>query len=97
MGWIVEFWFIAMAAWLLVPDHADDAAAKLTTRFGVFAITWLLAARLACCSRTCPQYSSAEAPPHAYHSGRCIALRRRCSHYSECLGCLLAACSVECG
>ena len=39
MRWIVGLSFVAMAAWLLVPDHADDAAAKLTARFGVFATT----------------------------------------------------------
>jgi len=38
LRWILGFSFIAMAAWMLIPDRLDDAPAK-PPRFGVFLTT----------------------------------------------------------
>jgi putative Ca2+/H+ antiporter (TMEM165/GDT1 family) len=35
----VALGFLAMAAWALIPDKADDEAAERTSRFGVFGVT----------------------------------------------------------
>ena len=42
LRWILGASFIAMAAWMLVPDKLDDEADKKTPRFGVFGTTVLL-------------------------------------------------------
>jgi Ca2+/H+ antiporter, TMEM165/GDT1 family len=41
MRWVIGVAFIAMAAWMLVPDKADDEAVKGKQRFGVFGTTVL--------------------------------------------------------
>jgi len=41
LRWVIGLFFIAMAAWMLVPDRADDTAAGGRQRFGVFATTVL--------------------------------------------------------
>ena len=39
MRWILGLSFLAMAAWILVPDKADDGAAAREPRYGVFLAT----------------------------------------------------------
>lgn len=39
MRWILGLSFLAMAAWILVPDKADDEAAAREPRYGVFLAT----------------------------------------------------------
>lgn len=39
MRWILGLSFLAMAAWILVPDKADDGAAAWEPRYGVFLAT----------------------------------------------------------
>jgi putative Ca2+/H+ antiporter (TMEM165/GDT1 family) len=41
LRWIVGLSFLAVAAWMLVPDKVDDAAVASTPRFGVFGTTVL--------------------------------------------------------
>jgi Ca2+/H+ antiporter, TMEM165/GDT1 family len=41
LRWVIGLSFLAMAAWLLVPDKVDDEAAGGTQRFGVFGTTVL--------------------------------------------------------
>ncbi len=41
LRWIVGLSFLAVAAWMLVPDKVDDAAVAGTPRFGVFGTTVL--------------------------------------------------------
>lgn len=42
MRWILGLGFLAMAAWMLVPDRLDDADAKPARDWGVFGTTTLL-------------------------------------------------------
>jgi len=39
LRWVLGVSFIAMAAWMLVPDKLDDGDTATTTRFGVFGTT----------------------------------------------------------
>jgi Ca2+/H+ antiporter, TMEM165/GDT1 family len=39
LRWVIGVSFIAMAAWMLIPDRVDDAAAGGKHRFGVFGTT----------------------------------------------------------
>ena len=39
LRWVIGLSFIAMAAWMLIPDKADDGAAAGPQRFGVFGTT----------------------------------------------------------
>ncbi|BAW79455.1 hypothetical conserved protein [Candidatus Nitrosoglobus terrae] len=39
LHWILGFSFIAMAAWILIPDSMDDEEATAIRRFGVFGAT----------------------------------------------------------
>ena len=39
LRWVIGLGFIAMAAWMLIPDKVDAAAAGGTQRFGVFGTT----------------------------------------------------------
>lgn len=39
MRWVLVASFVAMGAWVLVPDKVDDAAAETAPRFGVFGAT----------------------------------------------------------
>ena len=39
LRWVIGLSFIAMAAWMLVPDKADDAPQVATGRWGVFGVT----------------------------------------------------------
>ena len=39
MRWVLGVSFIAMAAWMLIPDKADDLATNDAPRFGVFGTT----------------------------------------------------------
>lgn len=39
LRWVIGFGFLAMAAWILVPDRVDDDAAVAPARWGVFATT----------------------------------------------------------
>jgi putative Ca2+/H+ antiporter (TMEM165/GDT1 family) len=39
MRWILGSSFIAMAAWMLIPDKLDDEAERQPPRFGVFGTT----------------------------------------------------------
>lgn len=41
LRWVIGLGFVAMAAWMLVPDQADDEAAGERQRFGVFGTTVL--------------------------------------------------------
>jgi len=41
LRWIVGLSFLAVAAWMLVPDKVDDAAVTSAPRFGVFGTTVL--------------------------------------------------------
>ena len=41
LRWVVGGGFVAMAAWMLVPDKVDDDAGSSTLRFGVFGTTVL--------------------------------------------------------
>lgn len=41
LRWVVGVGFVAMAAWMLIPDKADDEAAGDTQQFGVFGSTVL--------------------------------------------------------
>ena len=41
LRWVIGIAFIAMAAWMLVPDHLDDDDAPQAQRFGVFGTTLL--------------------------------------------------------
>lgn len=42
LRWILGLSFLAMAAWMLIPDQLDDDARKPAPRFGVFGTTVLL-------------------------------------------------------
>ncbi len=39
LRWVLGVSFLAMAAWMLVPDKLDDEDAEVTPRFGVFGTT----------------------------------------------------------
>jgi putative Ca2+/H+ antiporter (TMEM165/GDT1 family) len=39
MRWVLGLSFLAVAAWMLVPDEADDAAGAQASRLGVFGLT----------------------------------------------------------
>jgi putative Ca2+/H+ antiporter (TMEM165/GDT1 family) len=39
LRWVIGLGFIAMAAWIMVPDRADDGAATAPSRYGVFGTT----------------------------------------------------------
>jgi Ca2+/H+ antiporter, TMEM165/GDT1 family len=39
LRWVIGLGFIAMAAWMMIPDKADEDAAGSTSRFGVFGTT----------------------------------------------------------
>jgi putative Ca2+/H+ antiporter (TMEM165/GDT1 family) len=39
LRWIIGCSFIAMAAWMMVPDRIDDDSAETASRFGVFGTT----------------------------------------------------------
>jgi putative Ca2+/H+ antiporter (TMEM165/GDT1 family) len=39
MRWCLGLSFLAVAAWMLVPDQAEDTGTGLATRFGVFGVT----------------------------------------------------------
>jgi len=39
LRWVIGLSFIVMAAWMLVPDRADDEAAAASARWGVFGTT----------------------------------------------------------
>lgn len=41
MRWIIGGGFLAMAAWMMIPDKVDDDAAESKHRFGVFGTTLL--------------------------------------------------------
>ena len=41
LRWVIGGSFIAMAAWMLIPDRVDDGAAEGRQRFGVFGTTVL--------------------------------------------------------
>ena len=41
LRWVIGLSFIAMAAWMLVPDKVDGQAASGSTRFGIFGTTAL--------------------------------------------------------
>ncbi|HEX6361980.1 MAG TPA: TMEM165/GDT1 family protein [Albitalea sp.] len=41
LRWVIGVSFLAMAAWILVPDQADEASASGAQRFGVFGTTLL--------------------------------------------------------
>ena len=41
LRWVIGVGFIAMAAWMLIPDKVDEAAAGGNQRFGVFGTTVL--------------------------------------------------------
>jgi Ca2+/H+ antiporter, TMEM165/GDT1 family len=39
LRWVIGVSFLAMAAWMMIPDKLDDGAASTTQRFGVFGTT----------------------------------------------------------
>jgi putative Ca2+/H+ antiporter (TMEM165/GDT1 family) len=39
LRWVIGLSFIAMAAWMLVPDQVDESDAQASTRWGVFGTT----------------------------------------------------------
>jgi putative Ca2+/H+ antiporter (TMEM165/GDT1 family) len=39
LRWVIGVSFLAMAAWMLIPDKIDDEAASTSKRFGVFGTT----------------------------------------------------------
>jgi Ca2+/H+ antiporter, TMEM165/GDT1 family len=41
LRWVIGLSFLAMAAWMLVPDRADEQAASAPPRFGVFGTTMI--------------------------------------------------------
>eukprot|EP01031_Cornospumella_fuschlensis_P000051 gene51-60_t len=40
LRWVLGTSFLAMAAWMLVPDKLDEGDTAATPRFGVFGTTW---------------------------------------------------------
>ena len=94
LRWVLGLSFIAMAAWILVPDKFDESEAKFA-RMGVFGTTlvaFFLAemgdkTQVATVAPTCPLSCWATRSPPACPCGWCMALPRpslRCSGWPPC-------------